>query len=143
MERFDARVVLLGGGIEDKRRADIILERCSSLPISSAVGELSLRETAALLERCQLFVGNDSAPMHLAAAGGVPVVKICGLGAHENPNSNFSPERFGPWNVPARVVRPTALEFPNLRHSPDNPALNIGAVGIPSGTKRRYRSPSS
>ena len=76
-------------------------------------------------------MGNDSAPMHPAAAGGVPVVKICGLGAHENPNSNFSPERFGPWNVAARVVRPPAL-FPNPRHSPDNPALNIGAVGVPS-----------
>jgi ADP-heptose:LPS heptosyltransferase len=38
----------------------------------------SVREMAAFLERCQLFVGGDTGPLHLAAALGVPTVAIVG-----------------------------------------------------------------
>jgi lipopolysaccharide heptosyltransferase II len=44
-------------------------------------GRTSLREMAAVLERAALFVGNDSGPMHVAAAVGVPVVAVFGPGA--------------------------------------------------------------
>jgi len=43
-----------------------------------ACGGLSLSETIGLLSRLDLFMGNDSGPMHLAAALGVPVVGIYG-----------------------------------------------------------------
>ena len=39
---------------------------------------------AALLARCHLFIGNDSGPMHLAAALGVPTVGIFGPGHPRN-----------------------------------------------------------
>ena len=38
----------------------------------------SLPELAAVMERCALYVGNDSGPMHIAAALGVPTVGIYG-----------------------------------------------------------------
>ena len=38
----------------------------------------SLTELAALIERCRLYVGNDSGPMHLAAALRVPTVTLYG-----------------------------------------------------------------
>lgn len=41
-----------------------------------------LRETAALLGACDLFVGNDSGPKHLAAAVGTPTITLFGP---ENP----------------------------------------------------------
>ncbi len=41
-------------------------------------GQVSLSETLGLLSRLELFVGNDSGPLHLAAALGVPVVGIYG-----------------------------------------------------------------
>ncbi len=44
-------------------------------------GKTSLRGMAALLARASLFVGNDSGPMHLAAAAGVPTVAVFGPGA--------------------------------------------------------------
>ena len=42
------------------------------------VGDATLPELAALLERCALYVGNDSGPAHLAAAAGTPTVTIHG-----------------------------------------------------------------
>ncbi len=42
------------------------------------VRDASLPELAAVMERCALYVGNDSGPMHIAAALGVPTVGIYG-----------------------------------------------------------------
>lgn len=39
-------------------------------------GALSPRESAALLEKAEVFVGHDSGPMHLASAVGTPCVAI-------------------------------------------------------------------
>ena len=39
-------------------------------------GELNLLQTAALLEQACLYVGNDTGPMHIAAAVGTPAVAI-------------------------------------------------------------------
>jgi ADP-heptose:LPS heptosyltransferase len=42
------------------------------------VGRLSLRQLPSLLRRMQLLIGNDSAPLHLAAGVGTPVLAIFG-----------------------------------------------------------------
>jgi heptosyltransferase III len=42
------------------------------------VGKLSIPEVAACLERCAVFVGNDSGLMHLSAAAGVPTLGLFG-----------------------------------------------------------------
>jgi ADP-heptose:LPS heptosyltransferase len=39
-------------------------------------GQLSVRESAALLTRAQVYLGHDSGPMHLAAAVGTPCVAV-------------------------------------------------------------------
>ena len=38
----------------------------------------SVREMAAFLERCRMFIGGDTGPLHLAAALGVPTVALMG-----------------------------------------------------------------
>jgi heptosyltransferase-2 len=43
-------------------------------------GRTTIRQMAALLSRCRLFVGNDSGPAHVAAASGVPVAVFFGGG---------------------------------------------------------------
>ena len=54
------------------------------------VSGASLVELAAVIERCSLYVGNDSGPMHIAAALGVPTVGIYG---------SSSPDRTSPHGV--------------------------------------------
>jgi heptosyltransferase-3 len=58
-------------------------------------GQLTLKQLAALTRRAKLFVGVDSAPMHIAAAMGTPVVALFG------PSGEIE---WGPWQVSHRVV---------------------------------------
>jgi heptosyltransferase-2 len=74
-----ARFLLLGSAHERTLLAQV----ASGLPAGTFLGPeaaAGLREAAALLERCHLFVGNDSGPMHLAAALGVPTLGLFGPG---------------------------------------------------------------
>lgn len=64
-------------------------------PVPSLAGKLSLKELAALTARARLFIGVDSAPMHIAAAVGAPTVVLFG------PSGD---KQWGPWGVPNRVV---------------------------------------
>jgi ADP-heptose:LPS heptosyltransferase len=45
---------------------------------SVLIPETDLKQLAAILRRCTAMVTNDSGPMHIAAAMGVPVVAIFG-----------------------------------------------------------------
>lgn len=56
---------------------------------------LDLSELMALISRASLFVGNDSGPVHLAAAAGTPAVVIYGP---------TNPAQWHPWQSPHRVV---------------------------------------
>ncbi|MEW5947317.1 MAG: glycosyltransferase family 9 protein [bacterium] len=71
-----AAVVLVGAG-SDADAAGYIVKNAAPAPLN-AVGALTLKQTAALLARCGLFIGNDSAPLHIAAAAGTPTVAIFG-----------------------------------------------------------------
>ena len=55
----------------------------------SLVRGATLVQLAALIERCTLYVGNDSGPMHLASALGVPTVTLYGPSTprHTGPRS--------------------------------------------------------
>ncbi|HEX2219800.1 MAG TPA: lipopolysaccharide heptosyltransferase II [Gemmatimonadales bacterium] len=65
------------GGEED---AELAGEVAAAAPgrAWSAAGELSLRESAAVIRRARVLVTNDSAPLHLATAVGTPAVALFG-----------------------------------------------------------------
>ncbi len=67
--------VLLVGVLTEEPLMDEVQKFAKSTPMSLA-GKTTFPQTAALLARCQGFVGNDSAPNHLAAAVGVPSVGL-------------------------------------------------------------------
>ncbi|MBI5624859.1 MAG: hypothetical protein HY924_13875 [Elusimicrobia bacterium] len=67
------KVVIVGGG------ADRVL--CARLAADSGAADLSggsLDELKSLMSRLSLFVTNDSGPMHVASASGVPTLAIFG-----------------------------------------------------------------
>ncbi len=59
-------------------------------------GKLDLLTVHACLERCDLFIGNDSGLMHLAAAAGTPTLGLFGPGRTEN---------YAPWGPKTGFVR--------------------------------------
>ncbi len=61
----------------------------------------TLLEMAALLRRCAMMVSNDSGPMHIGAAMGIPVLGIFGP---------TSPRLQGPWGTMARTVQVENLD---------------------------------
>jgi heptosyltransferase-3 len=87
-------VVTAAPDAREKAMVSRILE-AAAVPVLDLSGQLTLREMAALAARARLFFGVDSAPMHIAAAMGTPVVALFGP----------SDERtWSPWRVPHRVV---------------------------------------
>jgi heptosyltransferase-2 len=73
---FHADVLIFGSHAE-RPLAEEIARAMKHMPVILA-GETSLRQLMALLAQCRLVVSNDSGPMHLAAALGLPLVAIFG-----------------------------------------------------------------
>ena len=65
-----------------------------------------LRAVCAVLERCDLFVGNDSGTAHLAAAMDCPTVVVSRHPQGGDPDHANSPVRFAPRCSRYRVVQP-------------------------------------
>ena len=80
--------------------------------VINIAGRTTLRQTAAVLERCCLTVSNDSGPMHLAAAAGSAVVEIAWHASSSPSGDPESPIRFHPWGVPHVVVQPEHAASP-------------------------------
>lgn len=70
-------VVTSGPDPEETTQVDRIRGLCP-IPFASLAGRLTFKELGALIASARLYVGADSAPMHLAAAVGTPTVAIFG-----------------------------------------------------------------
>lgn len=69
--------VILFGSPSEQQVAEAIKTGISG-PVISLVGKTTMADLPSLFSRCQLFVGNDSGAMHVAAAVSLPVVAIFG-----------------------------------------------------------------
>jgi heptosyltransferase-2 len=119
-----ARLVLVGGPDD----AGLQVRLCEALGwpgwVTDTAGTLDLRGLAGLLARCALFIGNDSLPMHLAAAAGTPVVAI------------FGPSNHRAWGPLPRD--PGAFTAVVRRGLPCSPCFYCGhALGTPAGCPPR------
>ena len=92
----DGHRIVLSAAPDAREKAIVgrILEK-SQAPVVDLSGQLTLRELAALAGRARIFFGVDSAPMHIAAAMGTPVVALFGPSGEK---------MWGPWKVAHRVV---------------------------------------
>ena len=93
---FSGLPIVLTGAPEANEQA--MIEQIKGrvhVPVVDLSAQLNLKELAALTRRAKLFVGVDSAPMHMAAAMGTPVVVLFG------PSGD---KEWGPWMTRHRII---------------------------------------
>lgn len=76
IEKYNCKIVVFGGPT-DSHLVDGIASRMKYPPILAG-GKTTLKQLAALIKSCKVFIGNDTGPMHLSIAVGTPVVAIFG-----------------------------------------------------------------
>jgi ADP-heptose:LPS heptosyltransferase len=109
-QRRDVGIILLGSKQETKLCS--VLEGSLAGGVLNMAGRTTLRQAAAIISRCVVFVGNDSGLMHIAAAVGTPVVELSCHPLSGSVTDAASPARFGPWNVRKVILQPMVPTAP-------------------------------
>ncbi len=93
VQRYKAKILIFGGPdeVQTNQRIDQSLEGDGYM-----VKGTTIKQTAALMKRCDLFVTNDSGLMHIAAAVGLPTVAIFGP---------TNPGWVHPWKTKYEIIR--------------------------------------
>ena len=94
-DAYDRPIVLTSGPDGREMRYIESLKRHLHGPVTDLTGQLSLSELGALIQSARLFIGVDSAPMHMAAALRTPMVALFG------PSNETD---WGPFGYPDSVV---------------------------------------
>ena len=76
--KFKNPKFLLFGSVNEKNDANSISMKFSNNKIINFSGSLKLDEIFIILKYCDLFIGNDSGLMHLAASANIPTVGLFG-----------------------------------------------------------------
>ncbi|MEM4264028.1 MAG: glycosyltransferase family 9 protein [Candidatus Woesearchaeota archaeon] len=85
---YDAQVIFIGSKKESELEDSVIQKMKNKHNTVNLAGRTSVKELFALIEMCDLFISNDTGPMHIAAAQGVRTIGLFG------PNT---PVRFAPY----------------------------------------------
>ena len=88
-----SKILLFGGPDENELKENIFSQINSTDAIVVNTG--SLRESAAIMNRCNLFITNDSSQMHIAAAMQLKVIAIIGP-----TNENY----IYPWKTEHKII---------------------------------------
>ncbi len=74
--KYKAKIILIDGPA-NKAEVEKIANMMKHRPII-AMGDVSIREVFNLIERCKIYICNDTGPMHIAAAQGVKTIGLFG-----------------------------------------------------------------
>jgi len=95
-DRLGAFTALVVGGPDEAAAAEELRQDIPGITVLPAAGATpGIPELAALIERCDVFLSNDSGPMHVAAALRKPQVAVF---------TSTCPAFTAPWNPQAVVV---------------------------------------
>ena len=110
----NTKFVILGGGPMDEQSATIFkraLDRKALDHVLDLTNRINYRRSAAILRLCDLYIGNDTGTMHIAAAVKVPVLLLYYFAANLPPKNHTAPKTDYPYRVPSVIVQPKhALE---------------------------------
>ncbi|HQU42713.1 MAG TPA: glycosyltransferase family 9 protein [Pirellulales bacterium] len=132
---YGARIVLVGGR-SDRAIARQILDGKPWPGVSDWTGQLSVVETAALIEQAELMIGADSGPAHLAAAVGTPAIVLF--------SGTNRVRQWRPWGHRVIVVKHSVACSPcHLQRCPLIGPSACGASGLRSPLAPQAEPPSS
>ena len=115
-KKLNAAILLFAGPNERELQAQVA-DMMDTPPIF--VKTENLREVTALIAACDVYIGNDTGPMHIAAAVDTPIVALFGSTNHV---------RSGPYGEKHTVVQSGI----NLGCNPCHPGRNPGGCGAGS-----------
>lgn len=95
LQALGERVVVTAAPDADELDLIARIRALATTAFADLSGKLTLKQLGALTRGARLFVGVDSAPMHIASAVQTPVVALFG------PSGEYD---WGPWQVPHRVI---------------------------------------
>ena len=95
LQALGQRVLVTAAPDADELDLVARIRALATTPFADLSGKLSLKQLGAVSHNAALFIGVDSAPMHIASAMQTPVVALFG------PSGEFN---WGPWQVAHRVV---------------------------------------
>ncbi len=102
VDELNATIILVGGATDAPINAGVV-RIADVAALHDLTDRMNFGSLGAFLPLCQLFVGNDSAPMHLAAAVGCPVVAVFGP---------TNPAMYAPYTQQAIVLTPALHDGP-------------------------------
>jgi len=106
--RYSAKFILIGGKAEQEiNRGQWEDARDYIVDLS---GKTTLTQSAKIISRCQLFIGNDSASAHLADAVRVPLVVISRHGKNSPKLNRNSRDIYGPTGRDSVWVQPENID---------------------------------
>ena len=103
--------VLLGGGAVDAQEVQRFLQAYGELQgradvVRNLVGKLTYCESAAVMDKCEAYIGNDTGNMHLAAALDKPILAPNCFPAEFSMGPDDIPTIFAPRQTPAVFIQP-------------------------------------
>ena len=124
LQRERSSRVILVGGPGDREVTNSVIQVC---PNCIDATDLSFGEMASIFRRCNLFLGNDSAPLHIAASMGINCIGIFGP---------TDPQQWAPLNQNSSfVVKPVECHpcliderFPKCSHIRCLTSITVGDV---------------
>ena len=126
------------GDNHDKRLGQLLQSELGPRVINIA-GETTLRQAVAVLQKCSLLIGNDSGPMHLAAAVKVPVIEITGYSQQGSTANQYSPARFGPLAPVSVALQPLLPRAPCVEACEADEAHCITGVTVENVIEATHR----
>ena len=105
----DVKFVILGGGPMDEQSAAIFkqnLDHSSLERIIDLTNRCNFRRSAAIFKLCEMYIGNDTGNMIIAAAVQLPVLNPNCFAADLPMVDDSVPKVFYPCGVPSVIVQP-------------------------------------
>ncbi len=108
-EEPTATFVIVGGGKDDLRSAEALKSFAPKIyeqNIIDLTNKINYRQSAAVMSFCDMYIGNDTGTMHIAAALNLPVLATNCFAADLPLLNTDIPQIFYPYGVPSVVVQP-------------------------------------